>query len=389
MALNRKLWFRAHGWLGLPVWVVFCFVCLTGTIAVISHELTWLANPAARASNPDALPAQPLSALVEAVRAAVPGAEIRQVMVFEPYLVTAIGFSEPGQPPALAYVNPYTAQVQAINRGLTFIGFMRSLHGWLLFPWHQGWSVGYYLVAVMSIVTLGALVTGVVIYKRFWRALFRPRLRFDGGARVLFGDLHRLAGAWSLWFLLVIGVTGLWYLVQAVLWHNGVHVEDEAAMLAPREVPLSTSGVPAKIGLQHAIDAAQRAQPAMQPRWVAFPEHNRAHFSIAGSGDRLFYDAYSWRVSVNPWTGTVEAQRDPATMNALQTVAHIADPLHYGTLGGLWTKAIWFVFGVLLTTMSVTGFLSWRLRTFGERRTPVRDRAVAAAVEERCVEGAR
>ena len=65
---NRKRWFQVHGWLSLPVWAVFCFVCVTGTIAVISHELTWLTNPAARATNPDDRPAQPLPVLVDAVR---------------------------------------------------------------------------------------------------------------------------------------------------------------------------------------------------------------------------------------------------------------------------------------------------------------------------------
>lgn len=381
MALDRKRWFLVHGWLSLPVWAVFCFVCLTGTIAVISHELTWLTNPAARADNPDDLPAQPLPALVEAVQKSVPGAEIRQVMVFEPYLVTAIGFAAPGKPPALAYVNPYTAEVQAINQGITFVGFMRSLHGWLLFPWHHSWSVGYYLVAAMSIVTLGAMITGIVIYRRFWRAWTRPQLRFDAGARVLLGDLHRLVGAWSLWFLLVIGATGLWYLVQAVLWHKELHVWDEPAMVAQQELPMTTGEVPAQIGLQQAIAAAQRAIPEMQPRWVSFPEHKRAHFSIAGSGDNFLYDAYSWRAFVNPWTGAVEEVRTPAAMNALQTVAHIADPLHYGTLGGIWTKAIWFVFGVLLSAMSITGFLIWSKRTFGQARKPARKRATAAEAE--------
>ncbi|ANQ86160.1 hypothetical protein dqs_3132 [Azoarcus olearius] len=386
MALNRKRWFQVHGWLSLPVWAVFCFVCITGTIAVISHELTWLTNRDARAENPRGLPPQPLPALVEAVERVVPGAEIRQVMVFEPYLVTAVGFAMPGKPPAIAYVNPYTAEVQAINHGLTFIGFMRALHGWLLFPWHHSWSVGYYLVAAMSIVTLGALVTGVVIYKRFWRAYMRPQLRPAAGTRVLLGDLHRLAGAWSLWFLLVIGATGLWYLVQAVLWHSGTHVWEDPAPVALHELPLTSGEPPARIALVQALGAAQRALPEMQPRWVSFPEHNRAHYGIAGSGDNILYDAQSWRALVNPWTGEVDAVRTPAAMNALQTVAHIADPLHYGTFGGLWTKAIWFVFGLLLSAMSVTGFLIWRKRTFGAVRKPAPRHAAARVAP---AEGAR
>jgi uncharacterized iron-regulated membrane protein len=64
-------------------------------------------------------------------------------------------------------------------------------------------------------------------------------------------------------------------------------------------------------------------------------------------------------------------------MNALQTIAHIADPLHYGTLGGIWTKLIWFVFGLLLSTMSITGFVIWHKRTFGAAARDVRVKETA------------
>ena len=50
-------------------------------------------------------------------------------------------------------------------------------------------------------------------------------------------------------------------------------------------------------------------------------------------------------------------------MGTLETVMSVADPLHYGTLGGLWTKAIWFVFGLLVSGMSITGFMIWGSRT--------------------------
>ncbi|MFX3712226.1 PepSY domain-containing protein, partial [Streptococcus suis] len=47
------------------------------------------------------------------------------------------------------------------------------------------------------------------------------------------------------------------------------------------------------------------------------------------------------------------------TMSTLQTLSHIADPLHYGTIGGIWTKIIWFLFGVILSGMSITGFMMY------------------------------
>lgn len=363
-ASQRRLWFVLHGWFSLPVWLLFCFVCLTGTIAVVSHEITWLINPAARAANPDNLPRKPLHELVAAAQQSVPGSEPGFVMALEPYMVTAITVPSKEKPFAVAYINPYTAQVQAVEEGITFIIFMRSLHSWLLFPWHHNWSIGYYLVAAMSIVVFGALVTGLVVYKRFWRAFTQPRLRLQRDARTVLGDLHRLAGVWSLWFLLVVGITGLWYLVQAIMWHNDIDVEADPVPIAANVVPLSESGsAPQRVSLTQAVQAAQSALPQMQPMWLAMPEHNRDYYTVAGGDGSILFDNYSLRVLVNPWTGAVANTRTAADMTVLQVIAHIADPLHYGTFGGLFTKLIWFVFGLALTGMSITGFLIWGKRT--------------------------
>lgn len=391
--INRRFWFRLHGYFSLPIWLLFCFVCLTGTIAVVSHEITWLVNPAARADNPQELPRQPLAELVAAVQREVPGAETGYVLVLEPWLVTAVGFTAPGQAPAIAYVNPYTAEVQEIATGITFISFMRSLHGWLLAPWQHGWSIGYYLVSAMSIVVLGALVTGLVVYKKFWRGWTRPRIRWHADSRTLLGDLHRHAGVWSLWFLLVIGVTGGWYLAQAVLWHNAIEYETETPPLADHELPRTSGPAPARISLAAALAQAQQALPELTVSALWLPEHNRDYYSVYGRGDAFLFDPYSWRVQVNPWTGAVARVQTPADLNALEVVGHLADPLHYGTFGGLWTKAIWLVSGLLLTGMSISGFLIWGKRTWREaggqamrrrrraRRARRRD-AVPAAGEE-------
>ena len=66
-------------------------------------------------------------------------------------------------------------------------GFMRSLHGWLLFPWQHSYSIGYYLVGAMSLVVLAqklgigsGLMATVVTTMPMWLALW-SRL---GGERV-------------------------------------------------------------------------------------------------------------------------------------------------------------------------------------------------------------
>ncbi len=371
---SNRFWFKLHGWFSLPVWIIFCFVCLTGTISVISHELTWLTNPDARATNPQNLTEKPMSELVDIVQQAHPTANITTVMSFESYLVNAVIFSDSDVPFAIAYVNQYTGQIQAINLGMTFTNFMRSLHGWLLFPWHSNYSVGYYIVCFMAIVMLGALVSGLVIYKKFWRAFTQPKLRINQGKKTLLADLHRLAGVWSMWFLMLMSITGLWYLAQAIMWHNHIEIEEHPPLVEVSQLITTTDGAPIRpYTLANALHLAEQTFADFKSTYIMLPEHNRDTYKVYGQGDHIFYDQYAYGVTVNPWSGNIESERSPAAMTTLQTLSHIANPLHYGTIGGLWTKVIWFIFGVFLTGMSITGFLMWGSRTVKAARTELDD----------------
>ena len=58
----------------------------------------------------------------------------------------------------------------------------------------------------------------------------------------------------------------------------------------------------------------------------------------------------------------------------------MADPLHFGTFGGYWTKIPWFLFGALLTALSVSGVALYSLRLFkAERRLAATGPAIARA----------
>jgi uncharacterized iron-regulated membrane protein len=48
---------------------------------------------------------------------------------------------------------------------------------------------------------------------------------------------------------------------------------------------------------------------------------------------------------------------------SLEFVTESMRPLHTGDFGGLWVKMIWFVFGLVLTLMVLSGLLIWSKRT--------------------------
>lgn len=364
--LSNRFWFSFHGWCSLPIWVLFCAICLTGTIACLSHEITWLTNPNARALNPNDQPAKSTAEVAAIVQQAHPTADISTVLQYEPYLINAVMFSDTDKPVAIAYVNQYTGNIQEVNQGMTFIGFMRMLHGWLLFPWQHNYSIGYYLVSAMGFVMLGALVSGLMIYKQFWKAFTHPKIRFNQGTKTLLADLHRTAGVWSIWFMVIISLTSLWYLVQGILLHNDIEVEPHAPLVAVSELPAQQQDFP--VSLAQALAKAEQQYPDFRPSYVMLPEHNRDNYHLYGSGANPLFDQYAYQVSVDPWRGNISQTLAPESMNAVQTVMHVVDPLHYGTIGGIWTKIIWFVFGSMLTGMSITGFMMWSKRLVKTRK---------------------
>jgi uncharacterized iron-regulated membrane protein len=205
-------------------------------------------------------------------------------------------------------------------------------------------------------------------------------LRLHQGKKTILADLHRLVGVWSLWFLLLMSLTGLWYLTQAILWHNDVTFYHEVEPLPAIAVPAAGNGqVPAMIPLAQAVAAAQQYLPQLQLASVSMPEHPRDFYRISGSGDSIWFDPYSYSVWINPWTGAVADSRVPSQMGGLETMMSVADPLHYGTIGGLWTKAIWFLFGLLVSGMAISGFMIWGSRTLRAARPVSRHTENAAA----------
>lgn len=367
---KAKLWFLVHSWMALPIWIFVFFVCVTGTIATVSSEIVWLADSEARANQPAGDP--PLlgyDQIMESVVREAPGVVVRSVQrpVKSQFALT-VGVSNPDGTSTSLYVNPYTGHIQGKAADFNFPQFIRALHAWLLMPFKGGFNLGWYAVSFLGLPMLISLITGLVVYKRFWRGYLSPKLRFGQGSRVFWGDFHRLVGIWSVPFIAIIAITAIWFFIEALLFDNRISISTAGppVIIAREDVPIVKAGEAAPmITLGRAAEVANETFPDLQPTFVSMPGNAYSPITVGGRGA---YPLIFETVQINPYNGKVENSRRVSDNSSLEIVTESMRPLHTGDFAGLWLKLVYFLFGLLLSMMVLSGVLIWMKRTVKKTR---------------------
>ncbi|MEL7029338.1 MAG: PepSY-associated TM helix domain-containing protein [Pseudomonadota bacterium] len=243
--LSKRFWLDLHRWAGLKLFILLSFILITGTLATISHEIDWLIDPARRVA-PQAAPApssQDWDGLTQAVRNARPDWSIEWISApLDPWhAAEAVAVTPDGERRRLL-IHPGTLEVLGDRGWFNAQRLFRDAHRRLMI--FNVWGVIF--VSSFSILLLISLTSGLFVYKKFWRGFFKkPR---DRDARTLWGDLHRLGGVWSIWFIAVIALTGVWYLIEAL-----------GATVGQRVGPI-TKEPPPVAAVQASYDAAEGAE---------------------------------------------------------------------------------------------------------------------------------
>lgn len=355
-AKGRRPWpFFLHHLFGLQLSLFLGFVCLTGSVATVSHEIEWLLWPEMRADADG--PAVSWGTQWDAARAAQPQWALKGIgrggSNEESYLATVVQAHDAADAEARIYVDPASGRVQGEASGASFHAFMRGLHYYLFVPS----SLVFYAVTSLGVVMLGSLVTGLLVYRKFWRGFLRwPRWRAP--PRVVWGDLHRLAGLWSTWFVAVIAVTSVWYLLeQAGLdWQRPTPTLTGALAPAERIAPDGAA-------IDRWVAAARRELPGLRITAIYLPFSAGSPVTVQGQRAAWLVRERTNAVFIDPRDDRVLGVRDAQAIGAAERWVHTADPLHFGNFGGLGVKLLWAAFGLLLCTLALSGAVVYAKRS--------------------------
>ncbi len=364
-----RLWWHVHQWVGLKLSIFMSFILLTGSLAVVSYEIDWLLQPSLRVTPSSVAEGEPnwsaiaistaeypRAARVLSVDAPIAGAFAARAMV--EWEDGTLGF---------LHIHPTTGVVQGEGWWVGAQRILRNMHRHLNLPAKYGVP----LVSALSVLLLISFATSMIVYKKWWRGFLRsPRQR---NARTWWGDFHRLAGVWSLWFVLLIGVTGLWYLVESL---------GGDAPRTPEGKEIAGAVDHYAIGHQLALSlaAARAADPQLVITGIRFPDDANASFIFEGQKSAWLVRQRANAVWTAVETGKVMLVSDATDLNAHQRISEMADPLHFGTFGGYWTKIPWFLFGLAMTALCVSGVAIYALRITRDAREKLNWRASAPAM---------
>ncbi len=352
--LVRKIFFQVHLWAGVFLSLYIVVIALSGALLVFEDELTATTlphgltrlNPAHTATIPE---------VMRAFNKTYPGDRVSFLTtpssVVPAYQISAID----GHEREFAVVaDPSTAALYDQPR--TWVNWVHDLHLYLLLGSVYGLKLnglGAAILFLLSITGLGLWWQGLKNWTRGLKISLRSHWR-----RINF-DAHHAIGIWTLGIVFWWSISGIYF-----AWYKQVGfivnaISPLRGMLQPilPAPPVPTRG---RTTLESILAAAQQASPHGRLFGISDP-------SLAGS--TVF-------VQIDLRAPGDFSHRDLITIDA--TNAHVLavwhygqnqtagdwimwsmHPLHFGTLWGLGFKIVWFLLGLSLAVLSMTGLLMY------------------------------
>lgn len=369
--ISNKSLYKIHSWLGLNLGLILFVICFSGTIAVFSSDIDWLSNPSMRIEPSD----QPIAwgKMVESVRSEFPNGTnlglYKETFTGSGRSFATVAYvSIPNGQIRKVYLNPYSGAIQGHTSFFNVQRFFRTFHR----RFFDG-NRGIILVTLTSFFLLFSVITGFLFYKGWLKNLFRLRIR--DGLKRFFSDAHKLAGIWTLLFGLLIALTGIFYFTELMISASGkgeVLLPDGPPELSLNELIPADSPHPNIADVDAVIQNAQQAFPELEIMSLRIPIEPTDYFFVDGQAGNPFTRDRANKVYLHPITGKVAHIQYSSELNTAQLITDIADPLHFGTFGGMITKIIWFIFGLALCFSILSGMYIWQIRTLQKHQALVK-----------------
>ncbi len=339
-------WHWIHSFLGLWCSLIFAFIFLTGTLAIFATEIDWLLTKEMRVSA-DGREKIAFSQVYGAAQEARPDNTIVRIYRRDdPWMADQVGYLVKGGKTRFLWVDPYSGVALGDTSSHSFHETIGELHTRLFIPT----KAGIMIVTVFSLALTASLIAGIFLLPRFWKS-FVTLPRFGGSKRAMFSDLHRLLGAWSIPFVLMVSLTTLYYFAETLNLDAPPLAQN--VNTEPREARQPADMSEDKVAAM--LEIAYGVYPDLKIKALLLPRTRVQPVRIEGDMDAVLVRERANMVYLHPETLEVIASHRGEDLSLHQRVSEAVDPIHWGYWGGMWSKGVWLVFGVMLTALPLLG----------------------------------
>lgn len=348
MKTNTRLWFHVHSFTGIVTGLMLFLICWTGTFAVLSYEFDWLVTPELRDSQSGS----------ENINWGKIWESAHQEDFGEIIFITAPVYvgthavaitkaeNRGGQ---LRLIAPDTGELVGSISAYNLQRFFRDIHRRIFYP--MPW--GLYLIGIFAITLSVSLVAALVFYKKWWRRFFQFRAH---NLRSFLSSCHKTLGLWSIWFIVIIAITSIWYVFESARYEFADGIINFTGTNESAIHDISENRPSHKLDdfdIDKTFDEIKTLSPDLDIKLVQERAENLIYVDgqtdwpvVRNRANQLYYD---------PVAQKAVHQHHAGDLPLYWLWSDMADPLHFGDFAGLTSKLIWFVFGLILSGIILTG----------------------------------
>ncbi|MEX1198821.1 MAG: PepSY-associated TM helix domain-containing protein [Pseudohongiellaceae bacterium] len=341
-----------HSWLGLLTGALMYLICLSGTLVVYYQYLERWEQP----NVPEYRQLAP-TLVGHAYRNVLsqPQQVSGDMLIMLPteesphaYVASSIGtwFLQPDGRRGEPVAHPWT-------------DMLGNLHLYL----HLPSTFGMVVVSAFGALLCALLLSGFLAHPRIFRDAFN--LRLGGSRRLEQVDIHNRLSVWGAPFHLMIGITGAYFGLAALMntiiaaaFFDGDRDAATGAIHSP--APVLQQEV-APMNVQGALERMNEVAPEAEPFYITIEDINTpGQYMIIGGRhhDRLIYGEQYRFDQQGEYLGKAGYTDGPGGQQAIFSTYRI----HFGHFGGYTMLILYGVFGLALTVVSVSGINIWLAR---------------------------
>lgn len=251
----------------------------------------------------------------------------------------------------IVYVNPYTLEILGTRPpGPDWLGDVHQMHLRLLTTW------GRPFVRWSGVTMVVLLVTGLYL----WWPVKRASITTGKSPFRTWFDWHSVTGIFSLVFLLVLSLTGVFVGFDDVTIPLGYRLTGSAP-LAPVATRAAAPPGATQISPDQAVDLARQALPGAEPFIVPAVSRTDAYVVRSHFPEDLTPGGRS-RVVIDSYTGRVIATESSRTAPGGRRIEILNRAIHTGDVFGLPSKIVMSIASLMAPVQLVTGIMLWLRR---------------------------